>query len=202
MDKSRSKQEPLPVLTLLERVCVTSHCICQFWIRVSYWSFALESFLEEPLTVFPADKTQKKPYIDTRTFGIFPWRLTTFVMFSISRKGGGEGGPHLHVPGTYFSHRPKDCLYENDSQLAKRDANCKYFIFIFLSQLHHAIYSEYVLLSSYRKTNSWTHSFVQVSGQNLESSQTWGFQVQCLHYKPVSNHFAPGGGGGGGEIVL
>ncbi len=38
---------------------------------------------------------------------------------------------------------------------------------------------------------------------NLESSQTWGSCIQCLHYKPVSNqqNFAPGGlghGGGGG----
>ncbi len=24
-------------------------------------------------------------------------------------------------------------------------------------------------------------------GHNLESSQIWGFRVQCLHYKPVSN---------------
>ena len=25
----------------------------------------------------------------------------------------------------------------------------------------------------------------------VESSQTWCFRIQCLHFKPVSNHFAP-----------
>ncbi len=48
-----------------------------------------------------------------------------------------------------------------------------------------------------QKLNSWTNNFVQVSWHNLESSQTWGFHKQCLHYKPVSNTtFAQGGGGG------
>ncbi len=31
--------------------------------------------------------------------------------------------------------------------------------------------------------------FVEVSRHNLESSQTWGFRIQCLPYKRVSNHF-------------
>ncbi len=39
------------------------------------------------------------------------------------------------------------------------------------------------------KPTSWMCNFVEVSGHNLESSQTWGFYVQCLHYKLVSNHF-------------
>ncbi len=47
------------------------------------------------------------------------------------------------------------------------------------------------------KLNSLKYSFVEVSGHNLENSQTWGFHVQCLHNKPVSNHFWPGVGGGG-----
>jgi hypothetical protein len=37
------------------------------------------------------------------------------------------------------------------------------------------------------KLNSWTFTFVEVSGHNLEISQTWGFPIRCLHYKPVSN---------------
>jgi hypothetical protein len=38
------------------------------------------------------------------------------------------------------------------------------------------------------KPNSWTYNFIfEVSGHNLGSSQTWGFRLQCLHYKPVSN---------------
>jgi hypothetical protein len=28
-----------------------------------------------------------------------------------------------------------------------------------------------------------------------------GFRIQCLHYKPVSNHFCPKGGGGGGSKI-
>ncbi len=50
------------------------------------------------------------------------------------------------------------------------------------------------------RSRSWIHertkNFIEVSGHNLESSQTWGFRIQCLHYKPVSNHCCPGGGGG------
>ncbi len=46
------------------------------------------------------------------------------------------------------------------------------------------------------KPKSWTYNFVEDSGQNLESSQTWGFCIQCLHYKPVSNHCCSKGGGG------
>ncbi len=51
---------------------------------------------------------------------------------------------------------------------------------------------------SLHKQNSWTYNFVEVSGHNLENSQTWGFCVQCLHYKPASNHFCSRGRGGGG----
>ncbi len=31
-------------------------------------------------------------------------------------------------------------------------------------------------------------------GHNLESSQTRGFRIQCLHYKLISNHFCSKGG--------
>ncbi len=48
------------------------------------------------------------------------------------------------------------------------------------------------------KPNLWTYNFVEVSWDNLESSQTWGFRIQCLHYKPVSNHLCSMGWGGGG----
>ncbi len=40
-----------------------------------------------------------------------------------------------------------------------------------------------------QKPNSWTYNLVKGSGHNFESSQTWGFCVQCLHYKPASNRF-------------
>ncbi len=35
---------------------------------------------------------------------------------------------------------------------------------------------------SQQKQNSWTDNFVEVSGQNLESSQTWGLRIQYLHF--------------------
>ncbi len=44
----------------------------------------------------------------------------------------------------------------------------------------------------------WTEAEVmnvEVSGHNLESSQTWGSRTQCLYYKPVSNHFCAREGG-------
>ncbi len=49
--------------------------------------------------------------------------------------------------------------------------------------------------SPLQKPNSWTYNFVEVSGHNLESSQTWGFHIQCLQYTPVSisNHFSSRG---------
>jgi len=47
-------------------------------------------------------------------------------------------------------------------------------------------------LSLHLKPNSWTYISVEVSGHNLESSQTWDI---CLHYKPVSNHFCSRGRG-------
>ncbi len=40
------------------------------------------------------------------------------------------------------------------------------------------------------------YNFVEVSGHNLESSQTRGFRIQCVHYKPVSIHFSQGEAGG------
>ncbi len=49
-----------------------------------------------------------------------------------------------------------------------------------------------------RSRKLWTYNFVEVSGLNLDCPQTWGFQIQCLHYKPVSNHFYSMGGRGGG----
>ncbi len=45
------------------------------------------------------------------------------------------------------------------------------------------------LLLTLLKPNSWTYSFAEISGHNLEISQTWGFRIQRLHYKTVTNHF-------------
>ncbi len=53
-----------------------------------------------------------------------------------------------------------------------------------------------------QEPNSWTYNFVEVSGHNLEISETWGFRKHCLHYKPVSNHFCWGGGGGVVKSVI
>ncbi len=49
-----------------------------------------------------------------------------------------------------------------------------------------------------QKPNSWTHNFVEISGHKIESSQTWGFHIQCFHCKPVSTHIFTKGGWGGG----
>ncbi len=45
-------------------------------------------------------------------------------------------------------------------------------------------------------SNSWTYNFVKFSRHNHECSQTWGFRLQCLHYKPVLNLFRSRGRGG------
>ncbi len=52
-------------------------------------------------------------------------------------------------------------------------------------------------VAPFLKPNSWTYNFVEVSGHNLESSQTWGFRIQFLPYKPVSCHFWSRRVGGG-----
>jgi hypothetical protein len=51
------------------------------------------------------------------------------------------------------------------------------------------------------KPNSRSYNFVEVSGHNLESSQTLDFFIQCLHYKPVSTHFFSSGLGEENPLV-
>jgi hypothetical protein len=53
-----------------------------------------------------------------------------------------------------------------------------------------------ILNEKIQKPNSWTYNVAEVSEHNLGSSHTWGFCIQCLHYKTSSNHFCSGGGGG------
>ncbi len=53
------------------------------------------------------------------------------------------------------------------------------------------------VLGTVQKPNSWTYNFVEVFRHNLESSQTWGFRIQCLHYEPDSPLLLKAGGGGG-----
>ncbi len=55
--------------------------------------------------------------------------------------------------------------------------------------------------NGFLKPNSWTSNFVQVSGHNLASSQTWGFSMLCNVY--ITNQFQTTftGWGGGGERV-
>ncbi len=50
--------------------------------------------------------------------------------------------------------------------------------------------------------NSWTQSFMKVSGHNLESSQTWSFAAYTMFTLQTSfKHFCRGGGGGGRKMV-
>ncbi len=44
------------------------------------------------------------------------------------------------------------------------------------------------------KANSLTYNFDEVSKRNPESSQTWGFRIQILHYKSVSTTAQEEGG--------
>ncbi len=45
------------------------------------------------------------------------------------------------------------------------------------------------------------NNLVEVSGHNLESSQTWGFPIQSLHYKPLQTTFSKGRGGEENPLV-
>ncbi len=71
----------------------------------------------------------------------------------------------------------------------------KSFIFVQLNRL-----SKYISTEAEFMNVQFRWGFC--SGHNLESSQTWGFCIQWLHYKSVSNHFARGGGGGLGGSKL
>ncbi len=51
---------------------------------------------------------------------------------------------------------------------------------------------KYLVLGSWTKPeapNSWTYNFVDNSGHNLESSQTWGFFMDFLHHREGSMVF-------------
>jgi hypothetical protein len=43
-----------------------------------------------------------------------------------------------------------------------------------------------------QKPNSWTDNFVEVSGNNLESSQTWGFCMDFLNHREEGTVFLSG----------
>ncbi len=58
-----------------------------------------------------------------------------------------------------------------------------------LCWVHPRLPSRHIWAAPVHKPNSWTYDFVEVSGHNTERSQTLGFFIQYLHYKPVSNHF-------------
>jgi hypothetical protein len=63
--------------------------------------------------------------------------------------------------------------------------------------VHASIFVHLCPASTVQKRNSWTYNFVEVSGHNLDSSQTWGFRIQCLPYiaKQFQTTFAQRGGG-------
>jgi hypothetical protein len=54
---------------------------------------------------------------------------------------------------------------------------------------------------NYTEAEFMNVQFCWGSGHNLESSPTWGFRRQCLHYKLVSNQFCSKEGGGGVKSV-
>ncbi len=60
------------------------------------------------------------------------------------------------------------------------------------------------ILHTYTEAEFMNVNVVEVSGHNLENSyKSWGFQIQCLHYKTVSI-FKPlllKGGGGANQLV-
>ncbi len=70
------------------------------------------------------------------------------------------------------------------------------FLYLFIPTSYNICISH---LFSVQKPNSGTYNFVEVSGHNLESSQTYDFRIQYSHYKPVLNLL--GGGGGGVKTV-
>ncbi len=83
--------------------------------------------------------------------------------------------------------------------------------FLIVYKLEYTVYSTYACPSKcigvYRKVvkpNSWKYNFVEVSGHNIESSQTWGFCIQyTLHYITIftlqTSFKRLCWGGGGGE---
>ncbi len=54
-------------------------------------------------------------------------------------------------------------------------------------------------LTPHEKPNSWAYNFIEVSGHNLESSQTWGFSI--LYNVYITNQFQATFAHGGREGV-
>ncbi len=79
--------------------------------------------------------------------------------------------------------------------------------FVYAESRPHWLCRMFNLQETYRipiqKQNSWSYNFVEVSGHNPVSSQTWGFHIKCLHNKPVfQTTFTLWGGGGVKSVIL
>ncbi len=94
--------------------------------------------------------------------------------------------------------------YEKSSYSLLFDVSCKnlFMSFVTRSFFIAGFWPQHITSCGCLKPNSWTHNFVEVSGHNFLSSQTWGFCIQSLNYKPVSIHFCCGGRGGGVKSVV
>ncbi len=78
------------------------------------------------------------------------------------------------------------CMYLCNVDIAP---TIQIYIYIYRRENRPELY-EYALLlwillfvHTVLKPNSWTYNFVEVSGHNLESSQTWSFCMNFLHHR-------------------
>ena len=83
---------------------------------------------------------------------------------------------------------PHDLIFSYLRQVTARTPNKT-------SQLLVTLMIFFLLTKLEQKPNLWTYYFVEVSGHNFETYQTWGFRIQYLHFKLVSNHFCSRGRG-------
>jgi hypothetical protein len=122
----------------------------------------------------------RRPPANSNPWVLFPWFVFKNTLF-----------PYIVFKNTF-----KNAIYQMNWIISRK-------LFSYHSDVGKVcfLYSWAVLPKSFPKPNSWIYNFVEVSGHHFESSQTWGFRIQCSHYKPVSNHFAWGGGGGGNPLV-
>ncbi len=158
------------------------------------------------LTVSPVYELYKTPVKTTFRFGVFVdiWSMQrplsvvhsiTMEKFAHEARCGGGGCP---TPFTISTITRKAAVYAPDKR-ADTLPLFHLYPYVLCGSLRLSTPSQPLLFyTTLQKPNSWTHNFAEFSGHNLESSQTWGFRIQCLHYKQFQTiPFLLWGKGGG-----
>ncbi len=100
-----------------------------------------------------------------------------------------EGFEHVGLNWAFLSVTIESNLLTKGNNIKAKalgDENIQNLLYIKACSLKSSRYCvQCIYMHGVQKPNLWTNNFVEVSGHNLESSQTRGFRIQRLHYKSV-----------------